>query len=263
MAPSAVVTRNYINLLGSSSSSSSNTQNVQRITTPTNHGFSVGQVLKRFPNWALACADLEENCGEYIVLKTGPRFFEIANFNGIYDLVSGFSNNDSGKNIYLDWRPANTGAMTLEKPPGFEYCQCLGKVIDSEKILIRPEPITISENMGVGIINLPNHGITKGQVFDRDGNSVRLASTATNNFFLGNLLAGRVTTNQIWYPTTPTEYDFNNHGWTVGQIYYVGPTPGIPTTVAPSSGQNPLRQLPLFVPVSPNRILYIRAFQPT
>lgn len=259
MAPSSVVNRVKSSSLTASTPA---LEIYERVVTTYVHGFTVGQVLRRNPTWALASADLPENVGTYIVMKTGPRFFDIAKFDGPYDLVTGFSNADRGKKIRLDWRPANIGKMTLDQPPGFEYCQVLGEVIDAGRILIRPEPLTIAEDMGVGIIDLNNHGIARGQVFDRNGAGVRLASAAANDLFLGNLLAGRVTANRIWYPTTPTEYDFNNHGWTLGAVYYVGLTAGTPTTVPPPAGQDPVRQLPLFVPVSANRILYLRAFQP-
>ena len=263
MAPSVAVTRPNTNL----NFSSTPTQNLaitERFYTQTTHGFTEGQVLKRFPIWALACADLEENCGEYIILKTGPKFFDVAKYAGVYDFVSGFTNNDRGKIIYLDWRPANLGKMTLDEPPGFEYCQVLGKVIDESRILIRPQPPTICGGVGVGIINLNNHGILRGQIFDRDGTGVRLASTATGTFFLGNLIACRVTTDKIWYPTTPTEYTMNSHGWTINQIYYIGPTPGTPTSDSSlvPGGQNPPRKLPLFAPISADKFLYIRATQP-
>ena len=257
MAPSATISR-PVNII-----SSEVLDTTQRFTTPSPHGFQRGQVLRRSTlGWELAGADLEENCGTYIILNVGTLYFDLPRYDGFHNLVTGFSAEDRGKKIYLDWRPANKGKMTLEVPPGFEYCQVLGELVSEGRILIRPEPLEICGGLGVGIIDINNHGIQKGQLFDRDGVGLRLASSAAGSLFLGNLIAARVTANRIWYPTTPTEYTINNHGWTVGAVYYVGPTPGTPTTTPPAAGQAPLRQLPVFIPISTDKILYVRVFQP-
>lgn len=229
MAPSAVVSRPN-NSISVSTAPTASSESVQRFNTATPHGFLEGQVLRRFPSWALASADLEENCGEHIVLKTGPRFFDVAKYDGVYDFISGFTNNDRGKTIYLDWRPANIGKMTLEEPVGPVRRQVLGKVVDDGRILIRPELPTLTgtplQRGTTEVVTVPNHTFAvKDFVRYVGGTTLWDFADGSDMSKLGNAIVlevgGTGATRWMRLTSGPGRYELT-HGWaygSAGQLY--------------------------------------------